>query len=1371
MSDLDQRIASLSPEKREILLQRLNQQARASSAVKAIPRRSAAAQPLPLSFAQESLWLIQQLAPENTAYNLIHALRLVGDLNLAALEQSLQEIINRHETLRTTFRVVEGQPRQIIAPTLQAPLSVVDVASFPEPERATQARALMDAEIARPFDLAQGPLLRVTLLRLSEQESILLLLLHHTISDEWSQNIFAQELTTLYKAFTANESSPLPELPIQYADYALWQRERLQAEDHLSSLLDYWKKQLSGATAVLELPTDHPRPTVQTFRGAQVSFRVSSAVTERLRLLGKEEQTSLFMTLLASFQALLARYTSRDDILVGSPIANRNRPETAGMIGYLVNMLVLRADCSGAPSFRQLLRQVRATALDAYAHQELPFEKLVEAVQPERSLSYNPIFQVLFQVENETPTSFETGGLTWQTQETTNYTSQFDLQLSIHEKADHLSGYFKYSADLFEPATIERMCSHWQTLLEEAVAAPDQPFTTLPLLTAPERQQLLLEANATARPDFLDQCYSPLFEAQVERTPDATAVIDEAGASLTYRQLNERANQLAQYLRQQAVGPEVLVGLCVDRSVDMLVGLLGILKAGGAYVPLDPTYPTERLAFMLEDSQATVLVTQEALRAQLPVGNLKVVSLDGDQASLAQQPRENLPLAAEPDNLAYVIYTSGSTGKPKGVQVLQRALVNFLRSMQQQPGLTADDRLLAVTTLSFDIAGLELWLPLLVGAQIILISRDTAANGAALAQALERSQATVMQATPVTWRLLLETGWQGNPTLKALCGGEALPQDLARQLLTRCGALWNLYGPTETTIWSTARQITKDDALISIGRPIANTQVYVLDGQLQPVPVGVPGELYIGGDGLARGYLHRPELTSERFIPHPFSQTPGARLYRTGDLARFLTNGELEHLGRLDHQVKLRGFRIELGEIEAVLAQHPAVRQAVVVPRESGAGDKRLIAYVLPQEDQQVTMQALRPFLKEHLPDYMIPAACVVLEAFPQTPNGKIDRKALPAPEVGERAAGDGYVPPDLIEHYELIGIWEDLLNVKSIGIRDSFFELGGHSLLAAQMINRIELVFSKKIPLALFYADPTIEQLTTLLRQQELLPDMPVVPVQTGGSKRPFFFLHGDLVGGAWYCFPLARHLGADQPFYSIQPYKFDGRHLPQRFEEQAAAHIQSMRAIQPEGPYLLGGFCFGGLLAYEMARQLRAAGQQVDFLLLINTTSPVGFPLRALHSSISQASKLLRLGEQKAFYSFLWARHLYQYLRFSDYRRETNTATRKNETRRAALPGLRAIFPSAQFLLHGWGAVNSWVLSAYRPGVYPDKITFFWVQEEEADAKKWRTIMAAAKAVDIQPIPGTHLGCLQQHLPTLAEELRQRLDQAQATAQSEPV
>ncbi len=1361
MSDLEQRIAALSPEKREILLRALSKQQNASSPQASIPRRSAAAHPAPLSFAQESLWLVHQIAPQSAAYNLPHALRLTGPLNVAVLEQSLQELVNRHETLRSTFPAIEGRPSQVIAPSVSVKLAVEDCSHLPEAEREQRARERINAERAKPFDLAQGPLLRINLLRLAEREHILLLLLHHIISDGWSDEVILKELTTLYRAFSAGQPSPLPELPIQYADYAIWQRERLQNEQ-MQRLLAYWKQQLAGAPAVLDLPTDHPRPTIQTFVGADCAFELPASLTRQLQALSQQEHASHFMTLLAAFQALLARYTGREDIIVGSPFANRSRPETEGLIGFLVNMLVLRANFSGSPSFRSLLRQARKTALEAYEHQELPFEKLVEALQPERSLSYSPLFQVFFDVENAPPPGVEAGGLTWQMLTLDNFTSQFDLHLVIHEAPDKLSGFFTYNTDLFEAATIERMVGHWLTLLEEMVAHPDQPIATLPLLTQAERQHILVDWNASQAAYPQDQCVSQLFEAQAARTPQAVAVVDEK-TQLTYQELNTRANQLAHHLRSLGVGPESLVGLCLDRSVDMVVGMLGVHKAGGAYVPLDPTFPAERLAFMLEDSQPAVLVTQQPLRSSLPESGLTVVCLDTDQPLLAQQPGDNLPAAATPDNLAYVIYTSGSTGKPKGVQVLQRALVNFLWSMREQPGLTDQDSLLAVTTLSFDIAGLELFLPLLVGARVVLVSREIAANGADLARALERSKATVMQATPVTWRMLLEAGWQGSPSLKILCGGEALPWDLAQQLLKRCASLWNLYGPTETTIWSTVRQITPADTLISIGRPIANTQVYVLDANLQPVPAGVPGELYIGGDGLARGYLHRPELTAERFIQHPFSDTEGARIYRTGDLARWLPNGELEHLGRLDHQVKVRGFRIELGEIETTLLQHPAARQAVVIAREDTPGNKRLVAYVIPAEGQELTFKDLRAFLKASLPDYMVPSACVMLEAFPQTPNGKIDRKLLPPPETGGQAGGDGYAAPTQMAHYELISIWEELLDVRPIGIKDSFFNLGGHSLLAARLINRVELVFGKKIPLATFFAEPTVEHLAALLEQQEMHPEKPVVTVQAGGDRRPFFYLHGDLIGGAWYCFPLAQRLGADQPFYSIQPYIFTPLEVPPTFEEMAAMHLQALRETQPEGPYLLGGFCFGGLLAYEMARQLHAEGQQVNLLVLINTTSPSPLFERAIRRVIDGLGALFRLRPEQRIYSFLWVRHLYKYLRFADDRRAARKVGKGSGDVGAVRAWLRTLFPPAKALWQGWGAMNAWLLSGYNPSPYPGKTTFFWAEEEVEEARYWRKLTRAAGSAEIQVIPGSHLGAITKHLPSLAEQLDKRLRVAQ--------
>ncbi|HEU5373875.1 MAG TPA: condensation domain-containing protein, partial [Ktedonobacteraceae bacterium] len=667
MSDLDQRIARLSPEKREILLKRLNKQQNTSSSQAPIARRSTTSQVVPLSFAQESLWLVDQIAPGNAAYNLSCAMRLVGPLNVDALEQALQEIVKRHESVRTTFLVHQGQPTQVIAPSLTIPLEIVDFHQLPEAEREQRVREHLTAEAARPFNLSQGPLLRMTLLRLAENQHILLLVMHHIISDEWSIEVLTREVTTLYGAFSAGQPSPLLDLPIQYADYTLWQRERLQGES-MNQLLDYWKRRLEGTPEVLELPADHPRPPVQTFQGASLPFQLSTVLNDHLRALSRQEQTSLFMTLLAAFNVLLARYTHNEDIVVGSPITNRSRAETEGLIGYLVNMLVLRADLSGNLSFRELLRQVRKTTLEAYTLQDLPFEKLVEAMQPKRSLSYTPLFQIIFQLENAPPSQLEVGGVNWQWLEIDRFTAKFDLQLSIRENQNELSGLFTYNTDLFEAATIQRMVGHLQTLLEGIVADPDQPITSLPLLTETERQQLLVQKNADQAKYVQSQSIHQIFEAQVDRTPDAIALIYD-DTQLTYRQLNERANQLAHYLRQLGVGPEVLVGLCVERSVEMIVGLLGILKAGGAYVPLDPSYPKERLAIMLADAQVPVLLTQTTLQASLPAYAGKVICLDVDSQTITQAGTENLDSGTQPEHLAYVIYTSGSTGTPKGVMV------------------------------------------------------------------------------------------------------------------------------------------------------------------------------------------------------------------------------------------------------------------------------------------------------------------------------------------------------------------------------------------------------------------------------------------------------------------------------------------------------------------------------------------------------------------------------------------------------------------------------------------------------------------------------------------------------------------------------
>jgi len=902
---------------------------------------------VPLSFAQQRLWFLNRLEPESTAFNISRAVRVIGRLDEGALRKTMAALVERHESLRTNFDLVDGEPWQIINPTREADIALVDLTVLQSDEREPALQKMLVKASRTAFDLVHDGLLRARLFRLDEQDHVLLVTMHHIVSDGWSIGVLFRELGELYEAFVKNQPSPLADLPIQYADHARWQRELLQGEV-LQTHLDYWRKQLDGAPAVLELPTDRLRPAIQAFNGAYYSLILPQRLGDSISELSRREGTTLFMTLLAAFQTMLGRYTNQEDIVVGTPIANRTRSETEPLIGFFVNSLVLRTDLSGNPRFRELLRRVREVALQAYAHQDLPFEKLVEDLKPERSLSHQPLFQVLFALQNAPRANLALSDLKLEEFPLSGQTSKFDLSLYIGDSGEGLRLTFEYNTDLFDSATITRMAGHFQTLLEGIVSDPDQRLATLPLLTPAERQQMLVEWNNTAADYHHDQLVSQLFEQQAKKTPDNAAVVFE-DQSLTYGELNARANQLAHYLKKRGVGPESLVGIFLDRSADMVVALLGILKAGGAYLPLDTQYPRERLAFMLHDAQAPLLLTQQRLLREVPESQAEVVAIEYDRDLIAAESDRNPECETMPESLAYVIYTSGSTGRPKGVQVSHRALVNFLSSMRRQPGMSPEDVFLSVTTLSFDIAGLELYLPLIVGARVVLVNREVAVDGRRLAEALKTSRATVMQATPVTWRLLVEAEWQGNDHLKILCGGEAVPRELAEQLLERGSEVWNLYGPTETTIWSTACRLDATDRNVYIGRPIENTQIFVLDRHLQIVPIGVPGELYIGGEGLARGYLKQPDLTAERFVPNPFGSA--SRLYKTGDLVRYRADGNVEYLGRIDNQIKLRGFRIELGEIEAVLKQHACVSEAIVLAREDEPGDQRLVAYVVPERD------------------------------------------------------------------------------------------------------------------------------------------------------------------------------------------------------------------------------------------------------------------------------------------------------------------------------------------------------------------------------------------------------------------------------------
>jgi amino acid adenylation domain-containing protein len=923
---------------------------------------------------------------------------------------------------------------------------------------------------------------RARLLRLSDDEHVLLFTLHHIVSDGWSLGILVREIAALYEAFAAGRPSPLPALPIQYADYAAWQRRYLDGEV-LARQLVYWKKTLAGAPEALDLPTDRPRPPMQSFRGAQVRVSFPGTLARALSALARKEGATLYMTLLAAFQVLLARSTGQDDIVVGTPVANRTRTETEGLIGFLINTLVIRTALGEAPTFRDVLARVREAALGAYAHQDVPFERLVEELRPQRDLSRSPLFQVMFALQNTPLAPVRVTGLSLSGIQADSASAKFDLTLTLEEGEDGLSGYFEYVTDLFDASTIERMAAHYRTLLEGIVASPTLPIGELPMLPKAEQRTVLVDWNPTELFYAREARLFDAFRENAARLADKPAVVFQ-DTTLSYAELEARSNRLARFLAARGVRPGVLVGLFVERSAAMVVALLAILKAGGAYVPLDPAYPKGRLELILRDAGAPVLVTESALAGELDPGDAKVVSLDSDAAAIALEDAAPFDGGATADSVAYAIYTSGSTGTPKGVLVHHRALVNFMGSMAREPGLVETDRLLAVTSLSFDIAGLELYLPLTVGATVDVADRETSADGARLAARLRSTSATLLQATPATFRLLLDAGWEGDTNLVILCGGEAFPRPLADALVPRAKAVWNMFGPTETTIWSTVQRVSAGGAAsVPIGKPIANTQLYVVDRGLRPVPIGVPGELLIGGDGVAKGYYRRDELSAERFIAHPLaalvrSLEPSAvlseKVYRTGDLVRFLADGTVEFLGRLDHQVKLRGYRIELGEIEAVLGEHPAVREVVVVAREDASFDKRLVAYVALVEGASVTVADARAHLRERLPDYMLPSHFVVLPALPRTPNGKLDRKALPAPEGGLRRR-EAVAPRNAAERLAL-RLFAQVLRSEELGVTDDFFEVGGHSLLAAQLVARLTDAFRIELPVRVLFEAGTVE-------------------------------------------------------------------------------------------------------------------------------------------------------------------------------------------------------------------------------------------------------------------------------------------------------
>ncbi|QFZ12020.1 non-ribosomal peptide synthetase [Anabaena sp. YBS01] len=1035
---------------------------------------------LPLSYAQTRLWFLDKLNPNSSFYNIPIALRLAGTLNRTALEQSLQEIIGRHEALRTNFLTVDGQPIQVIRELGTGDwelgtrdwglgiVSVVDLQDLSTTEQENALKVLAQQQAQQPFDLAKQLLVRAALVLLSETEHALLVCIHHIVFDGWSIGVFFQELAALYDIYSQFQPSPLAPLPIQYPDFAIWQRGWLQG-DVLQKQLSYWQQQLANAPSLLSLPTDRPRPAVQTFAGAYQEFALSGELTDRLVKLSQEQGCTLFMTLLAAYDTLLYRYTGQSDILVGTPIANRDRSEIEGLIGFFVNTLVLRANLAGNPSFSELLTRVREVALGAYAHQHIPFEMLVEALQPERNLSHTPLFQVMFVLQNAPASQLELTGITANPIKVKSTTTKFDLTLIMQNTASGLVGVWEYNTDLFDASTIERMTGHFVTLLEGVIANPQQPISQLPILTTVEQQQLLVEWNNTQTDYPADKCIHQLFEEQVERTPDAVAVVF-GNQQLTYHQLNCRANQLAHYLRSLGVKPDVLVGICVERSLEMVVGLLGILKAGGAYSPLDPGYPPERLSLMLEDAQVSVLVTQQHLIERLPQYQAKLVCLDEAWEQIAQNSQDNPTSEVKACHLANLIYTSGSTGRPKGVMVEHKGLCNLAQAQIQTFGLTPDSRVLQFASFSFDAAIWEIVMALMSGGRLYLATKDALLPGKPLIERLRDYSITHITLPPSALAVMPVSELPELQTI--IVAGEACAAELIRQWSVGRN-FFNAYGPTEATVCATITQCHNNEK-ISIGRAIANTQVYILDENLQPVPVGVPGELHIGGVGLARGYLNRPELTQEKFIPHPFEKS---KLYKTGDLARYLPNGNIEYLGRIDHQVKVRGFRIELGEIETVLSQHDDVQICCVIAREETPGNKTLVAYVVPQKDVTLTTGEMRQFLADKLPGYMVPATFVILPSLPLTPNGKVDRRALPDPNLHQELSD--YVTPNTELERIIAGIWQQVLGVEKVGIYNNFFELGGHSLLLVKINQQLQEEFGLELSIIDMFNYPTVHSLS----------------------------------------------------------------------------------------------------------------------------------------------------------------------------------------------------------------------------------------------------------------------------------------------------
>jgi amino acid adenylation domain-containing protein len=1271
-------------------------------------------------------------------HNVVEAFRLSGRLDALLLRRAFDALTARHEMLRANDG--DGQPLLQARETAHMPLESIDLTCAGVGESSV---ALLTAEFTQqPFDLARTPLVRASLVALGPDEHVLFVSVGRVIGDDGSHGLLYRDLSAIYRALAAGVEPSNDDRPLQLVDFAAWQRSLLAGEQ-LEEQRRFWRERLAKVP-YLELPTDRPRPPIAHHRSASVRSNVPGGVVLSLRSLADGENAPLFAVLAAAYTALLARFSGQPEFPVGFPSAGRVRPETSDLAGAFVNTSVLPTSFEGDPAFRLHLRNVRDTLEQVVAHSDYPFARLAADVHPERDPSRTPLIAAMVSLVDPNRGAPQFPGVHTERLRIDSESSAVDLGLEMTETERGLECRFQYDRDLFDSRTIEQLAASFGELLRGVAEDPDRAVSRLPLLAEHERARLIESGRGPSQP-IEPLCAHESISRRAMLTPEAVAA-SCAGEQRTYRELNARANRIARALRAMGSQEDAIVALYLERSLEMLAAVLGVLKSGAAFLPLDPSLPEERLADMLSDAGVTIVVTQASLSGHLAQHSLQTLCLDVPDARIDAQPADDPPEIGSFERLAYILYTSGSTGRPKGVQVTHRSLAAFLQWSLAVPGVSAGDVVLALSALSFDISLFELLVPLAAGARVEIVPSDIAGDATRVLELIERTQPTIVQATPSLWRVLIEIGWPSERRPRMQATGEALSRELAEALLAHGDVVWDLYGPTETTVWASLGRVTSGVGPVPLGEPAPNAELYVLDGRYEPVPQGFPGELFIGGPSVARGYRNRPELTAERFVPNPFSTEPGARLYRTGDRVRRRTDGALEYLGRLDRQLKVRGYRIEPGEIESALRAHASVRSCVVTTKAHGPESVRLVAYVVPQAGERVDSRELRTFLAQRLPLYMVPATYVTLDALPRNVNGKLDERALPPPsqEPVSVAAGE---PAIENLHYQLQAIWERLLGIESVDVRADFFELGGDSLLAARLVYEVERVFGRRISLASLFYEPTIERLARILSENSERTGGPLAAFQREGDATPFFFFHGDYFGGGLYARELLRTIGPRQPLYLVDPHGFDGRAVPPSIEAMAEEYVPLVRAAQPRGPYRLGGFSNGGLVAFEIAQRLRAQGETIEALVLVNTSAHLA-KYAPLARIVQRAGKLIGLGA-----------HARQWL-FGALSRAINRATLV-----ASSQGLRSTF--AQMWSRGTRALAQsydpvmLASRAYCAGPYDGRITLIWGADQEAPliddlTMGWGSL---AHEVDVRLVPGEHLTAVTQHFDVIAGHIRDAL------------